>query len=60
MFKSINKEELSIHNVTLKDSGEYKCVIRNVIDEISSVTTLSVDGPPGRPGKSYFLLCMHS
>lgn len=54
MFKTMNNEELQIHNVTLGDAGEYKCIVHNVIDEISSVTTLSVDGPPGPPGKYIF------
>jgi len=36
--------------MTLADSGEYKCIVKSVVGEISSTTTLSVDGPPGPPG----------
>lgn len=51
ILKSINGGELYIHNLTLEDSGEYKCIVRSVVGEISSTTSLSVDGPPGSPGK---------
>jgi len=50
MLKSINGGELYIRNMTLEDSGEYKCFVRSVVGEISSTTTLFVDGPPGPPG----------
>lgn len=36
--------------MTLADSGEYKCIVKSVVGEISSTTILSVDGPPGPPG----------
>ncbi|XP_060843865.1 contactin [Rhopalosiphum padi] len=47
---SINSGELYIHNMTLEDSGEYKCFVHSVVGEISSTTNLFVDGPPGPPG----------
>lgn len=37
--------------MTLEDSGEYRCIVRSVVGEISSTTMLFVDGPPGPPGK---------
>lgn len=37
--------------MTRADSGEYKCIVRSVVAEISSTTTLFVHGPPGPPGK---------
>lgn len=37
--------------MTLEDSGEYKCIVRSVVGEIFSVSTLFVQGPPGPPGK---------
>lgn len=40
--------------MTLEDSGEYRCIVRSVVGEISSATMLFVDGPPGPPGKFYF------
>lgn len=36
-----------IHNLTLEDSGEYKCLVRSIVGDLSSVTNLLVDGPPG-------------
>jgi len=42
--------------MTLEDSGEYKCFVHSVVGEISSTTTLFVDGPPGPPGNIIFLL----
>lgn len=40
--------------MTLEDSGEYKCIVRSVVGQISSTSTLFVDGPPGPPGKYVF------
>ncbi|XP_050530514.1 contactin [Daktulosphaira vitifoliae] len=48
---TINGGELFIHNITLEDAGEYRCIVHSVVGEISSMTTLYVDGPPGPPGE---------
>lgn len=54
MLQIINSGELYIRNMTFEDSGEYKCIVRTVVGVISSVTTLSIDGPPGAPS-NFFL-----
>lgn len=42
--------------MTIQDSGEYKCIVRSVVGEIWSATTLLVEGPPGPPGKLIIFL----
>lgn len=37
-------------NVTFSDAGEYECVIKSAVGEISSKTYVVVEGPPGPPG----------
>jgi len=46
----IDGEYLDIINATFAESGEYECILKSAVGEISSKTDLIVDGPPGPPG----------
>lgn len=39
-----------MHNVTLLDAGEYECVAKSAVNQISTKTQVVVSGPPGAPG----------
>lgn len=41
---------LDIINITFAEAGDYECVLKSAVGEISSKTTLIVEGPPGPPG----------
>ncbi|XP_055372029.1 contactin isoform X2 [Condylostylus longicornis] len=41
---------LTVHNVTLLDAGEYECVVKSAVNQISAKTQVIVEGPPGAPG----------
>ncbi|XP_033366000.1 contactin isoform X1 [Bombus vosnesenskii] len=46
----IDGEELNIINATFAEAGEYQCIIKSAVGEISSKTTVTIEGPPGPPG----------
>lgn len=47
---NINGEELNIINATFAEAGEYECIIKSAVSEISSKTVVTIEGPPGPPG----------
>lgn len=46
----IDGETLRIINATFAEAGEYECIIKSAVGEISSKTTVTIEGPPGPPG----------
>lgn len=46
----IGGEYLDIINATFTEAGEYECILKSAVGEISSKLTLIVQGPPGPPG----------
>lgn len=46
----IDAEYLDIINATFAEAGDYECILKSAVGEISSRTTLIVEGPPGPPG----------
>lgn len=46
----IDGEFLDIINATFSEAGDYQCILRSAVGEISSKTTLIIYGPPGPPG----------
>ncbi|KAK1129512.1 hypothetical protein K0M31_019233 [Melipona bicolor] len=46
----IDGEELNIINATFAEAGEYECIVKSAVGEISSKTTITIEGPPGPPG----------
>lgn len=46
----IDQQTLSVFNVSLRDSGEYECVAKSSVNQISSKSNVVVLGPPGAPG----------
>lgn len=46
----IDGEELNIINATFAEAGEYECIVKSAVGEISSKTTVTIEGPPGPPG----------
>ncbi|XP_012215435.1 contactin [Linepithema humile] len=47
---NINNEYLDIINATYAEAGEYECILKSAVGEISSRTNLIIEGPPGPPG----------
>lgn len=41
---------MTLINLTLPDSGQYECIAKSAVGQISSKTVLYIDGPPGPPG----------
>lgn len=39
-----------MHNVTLLDAGDYECIAKSAVNEITTRTVVSIAGPPGAPG----------
>lgn len=39
-----------MHNVTLLDAGDYECIAKSAVNEITSRTIVTIAGPPGAPG----------
>lgn len=46
----IEQNTLQIFNLSLLDAGEYECVARSSVNEISSKSNVITHGPPGAPG----------
>lgn len=46
----IGGEYLDIINATFSEAGEYECILKSAVGEISSKLNLIVQGPPGPPG----------
>ncbi|XP_011135668.2 contactin [Harpegnathos saltator] len=46
----VDGEYLDIINATFVETGDYECVLKSAVGEISSKTILIVEGPPGPPG----------
>lgn len=41
---------LVLHNLTITDTGEYECIAKSAVNQISTKTMLVVQGPPSAPG----------
>lgn len=41
---------LRVLNTTFSDAGEYECLVKSAVGEISSKSIILVQGPPGPPG----------
>lgn len=53
IFESIQIIEhntLQVYNLSLLDAGEYECIAKSSVNEISSRSNVIVLGPPGSPG----------
>ncbi|XP_014098963.2 contactin [Bactrocera oleae] len=46
----IDRNRLTVHNVTLLDGGDYECVVKSSVNEIASRTSVVIEGAPGAPG----------
>ncbi|XP_037885201.1 contactin [Glossina fuscipes] len=46
----IDYNRLTVHNVTMLDGGDYECVVKSSVNEISAKTNVVVEGAPGAPG----------
>uniref|UniRef100_A0A1I8QBD3 Contactin n=1 Tax=Stomoxys calcitrans TaxID=35570 RepID=A0A1I8QBD3_STOCA len=47
---TIDYNRLTVHNVTMLDGGEYECVVKSSVNEISAKTNVVIEGAPGAPG----------
>ncbi|KAH8313129.1 hypothetical protein KR067_000813 [Drosophila pandora] len=41
---------LTVHNTTMRDAGDYECVVKSAVNEINSKTSVVIEGAPGAPG----------
>lgn len=41
---------MTVHNVTMLDGGDYECVVKSSVNEISAKTHVVIEGAPGAPG----------
>lgn len=39
-----------MHNTTMSDAGDYECVVKSAVNEISTKTNVVIEGAPGAPG----------
>ncbi|XP_017081684.1 contactin [Drosophila eugracilis] len=46
----VDWNRLTVHNTTMRDAGDYECVVKSAVNEISSKTSVSIEGAPGAPG----------
>lgn len=46
----VNVNSLEVHNVTLLDAGDYECIAKSAVNEISTRTVVTIAGPPGAAG----------
>ncbi|EDW95649.1 contactin [Drosophila yakuba] len=46
----IDWNRLTVHNTSMRDAGDYECVVKSAVNEISSKTSVSIEGAPGAPG----------
>ncbi|XP_058974776.1 contactin-like [Musca domestica] len=46
----IDYNRLTVHNVTMLDGGDYECVVKSSVNEISAKTHVVIEGAPSAPG----------
>lgn len=46
----VDWNRLTVHNTSMRDAGDYECVVKSAVNEISSKTSVSIEGAPGAPG----------
>lgn len=46
----LNGGALYISNATFSDAGDYECIVKSAVGEITSKAAVIVEGPPGPPG----------
>ncbi|KAK9889197.1 hypothetical protein WA026_004476 [Henosepilachna vigintioctopunctata] len=46
----IDGGHLRVVNATFPDAGEYECVVKSAVGQVSSRTYVIIEGPPGPPG----------
>ncbi|XP_063704991.1 contactin-like [Culicoides brevitarsis] len=49
-YKIDNNNGLVLHNLTITDTGEYECIAKSAVNQVSQKTMVIVQGPPARPG----------
>uniref|UniRef100_A0A1A9ZVS1 Immunoglobulin I-set domain-containing protein n=1 Tax=Glossina pallidipes TaxID=7398 RepID=A0A1A9ZVS1_GLOPL len=50
IFNIIDHNRLTLRNLTMLDGGDYECVVKSSVNEISAKTNVVVEGAPGAPG----------
>ncbi|KAH8418008.1 hypothetical protein KR222_010217 [Zaprionus bogoriensis] len=47
---TVNWNSLTVQNTTMRDAGDYECVVQSAVNEISTKTNVVIEGAPGAPG----------